>query len=696
VTVSRQTLAKRPPPFAPRLYDLIIFDGGWDTQTPPLMLESGYVRNAQNFEIGILKGYSRIEGYERFDGRAAPSDATYAILNATITGVYAVGNTLTGATSMATGVIIAATATYFVLTKVSGVYVDTENLQIAGTTRAVAVGSHATDAAPTTKLHAQYRNLAADSYRTDILAMPGSGPVRGGFIYNDVKYGFRDNAGATACVLYKSTTSGWQPVSLGFEVGFSTGTTVIAEGLTITGATSGASAVLKRQVLESGDFLAGTGVGRLIFASITGTFSIGENLQVGGVTKAVCTASQSAITLLPSGRYETENANFGGAINTKRVYGCDGVNRGFEFDGTTFVPIKTGMVPDAPSHLTIHKNHLLFSFGSSVQHSGTSFPYEWTIISGAAELAQGDTVSSFQKLPGSSDGGALLITTRNRLNILYGSSALDWNLVNYGEEQGAYQYTVQRIGGQAMMLDDRGVTSLQTAVTYGNFAYTALSQRVTKWINSQRTKSTASIVCRNKNQYRLFFSDKYALYMTFSGAKVRGSMPVLFADKVECAFSGEMNDGSEVMFFGGSTGYLFQLDKGTSFDGAEIEYYLDFAFDHQKRPRILKRYKHVQLEVAGDGYAELNLSHELGYNSSEIGQPGLTNIPTEFSSSVWDGGGSWDTNLVWDGQTLMPSNLSLDGTAENISLKVRGSSDYFRAFTLSGALIDYSLRRSLR
>jgi len=46
----------------------INFDGGLDTETPPLRLETGYCYEAQNFECDINGGYSRIEGYERFDG----------------------------------------------------------------------------------------------------------------------------------------------------------------------------------------------------------------------------------------------------------------------------------------------------------------------------------------------------------------------------------------------------------------------------------------------------------------------------------------------------------------------------------------------------------------------------------------------------------------------------------------------------
>ena len=41
-------------------------------------------------------------------------------------------------------------------------------------------------------------------------------------------------------------------------------------------------------------------------------------------------------TLLPGGKYECVNANFGGTAAMKKMYGCDSVNKAFQFDGTTF------------------------------------------------------------------------------------------------------------------------------------------------------------------------------------------------------------------------------------------------------------------------------------------------------------------------------------------------------------------------
>jgi len=50
-------------------------------------------------------------------------------------------------------------------------------------------------------------------------AVPGSGPIRGVFIYKNVRYALRDNALGTAGVLFKESTAGWAVVASTFPAG---------------------------------------------------------------------------------------------------------------------------------------------------------------------------------------------------------------------------------------------------------------------------------------------------------------------------------------------------------------------------------------------------------------------------------------------------------------------------------------------
>lgn len=680
------------PQFAKVQYSLIGLAGGLDQVTPTLSLKPGVARDAVNFEASITGGYTRIAGYERFDGRPNPSDADYSALTLNITGTISVGDTITGGTSGATGVVIVVDGSTVIYTKDTGTFTVSENVLVSAAVQGtvIALGGAIGTSAQTA---AQYLNLAADNYRADIGAVPGSGPIRGVAYYGGTVYAWRNNAGGTALAMYKSSSTGWQAVSLGFELSFATGTAAITEGQTVTGATSGASGVVTRVVLQSGDWSTNDAAGRLIFASVTGTFQNGENLQVAAATKAVSGGAQSAITLLPDGRVETVIANFGGTTNSTRLYGCDGQNRAFEFDGTVFVPIATGMVVDKPTHIAFHKQHLFLSFGSSVQFSSIGDPYSWSPILGAGEIALIDNVTAFLVQPGDQSTGAMAIYSDSNTFILYGSSEANFNLVSYNVGTGAKAYSAQNIN-QSYVFDDRGVINLQTTLNYGNFDSSAMTLNIRPFVQQRRNLVTASGVNREKGQYRLFFSDGYGLYLTFVNGKMMGAMPVEFPNPVTCMCEGEKPDGSETAFFGSTNGYVYRLDAGTSFDGEQISANLVLVFNSIGSPRTIKRFRRGSLEITGTSYAEFAFSYDLGYGSTEYEQGQQRSYDSNLVASFWDNV-NWDA-FVWDGRTLAPSEVEIEGSAENIAVRVASISDIYQPFTVNSVILHYSMRRGLR
>ena len=693
---------KQRPRLPPTQTKFFAFNGGLDLVTPTLSKPNGTLSSVSNMEIGIAGGYKRIAGYERFDGLPKPSDAVYYILPATITGSYATGNTLTGATSGATGIIATTGAAQgFVLTKVVGTYVSGENLQIAAATVAVATATASSGAASTPALNASYLNLAATQYRSDIGKVPGSGSVLGVFQYGSLVYAFRNNAGATAAVLHKSSASGWAAVTMYNEVSFTVGNVVTPLDAAVL-TQGGVTATIQRVVTQSGAW-SGTAAGRFIITNPAGgNFAAGAATISGGATVTL-TAIQTAITFLPSGRFEFDIFNFGGQLGTRKVYGCDGKNRGFEFDGTTLVPISTGMTVDIPTHVAIHKFHLFFSFASSAQHSGIATPYIWTIISGAAELGIGDTVTAFLRLPGGTGSGSLAIYAANSTHILYGNNSTDWNLVPFDSETGSLKWTTQYIT-QGVSLHSKGLVLLSTTQAYGNFQSASISNKIKPYLNDLIPTATASCIVRDKNQYRLFFSGGDAVYVTLNaiasnpnvgtGSGAFGMTVITLPDPVLCiASQTELGNGEEI-YFGSSSGYVFQMDVGTSFDGGVIAWHGDIAFNHCGTPRTIKTFLKGVHEVSGNGYCEFSFNYSLSYASTEFEASVTENLTSGFSGGSWDSG-TWDA-LFWDGRTLIPSESPINGDAENISLIFQGSSAEFVPFQFDGEILQYIERRLLR
>lgn len=665
--------------------------GGLNLVTPPLSIPDGYCRESLNFEQDIDGGYRRIAGYERYDGQATPSDATYYIISCTFAGSVASGDTITGLSSGATGVAIATGADYIAFTKLTGTFTNVENIQVATVTVATATSVAIQASAPTQLLNAQYYNLAADQYRADIDAVPGAGSVLGVHYYNGVTYAFRNNVGETAANMYKSSAAGWVQVTFENQISFSNANTSVQDLDTLTQGV--VTATIKRVVVESGTLASGVNTGRLIIGTVSGgNFGAGAATTTGAGALTL-SAIQTAITLAPDGRYEFVNHNFGGLANSSKMYGASGTHRSFEFDGTVFVPISTGMLVDTPKHIAVHSNHLFASFDGSNQHSGTGTPYMWTVITGAGELAVGDTVTGYLSLVGSNATASLAIFTTNKTHILYGTSSADWSLVILSFEAGGFDYTMQNIG-QGYVLDTLGIRQISSTADFGNFESAQITKLVRPFILSKINRSVGSIIVRSRNQYRLFFSDGTGLHITFDNNKVTGIMPIELAHTMSCMASFESNSGEEFIYAGDTNGYVYRMDKGTSFDGADINAYINLAFSFMKNPRIKKRFRKAVYEVSGGNYAEVQASYELGYASVEIEQGTNTDISTPFSSFYWDSF-VWD-EFYWDGRNLLPAEQDLTGTAENISLILRSLSDYFEPFTINSAIIHYTNRRLLR
>jgi hypothetical protein len=655
----------------------------------------------------ISGGYRRINGFERFSGKASPTAAAYWIVSGNYTGAaIAVGASITGATSAATGVVLAVANTTtlesghlvsdFILGRVSGTFQSGESVS-DGSLTFLAISASLQGAAGNASDDADYALLAANDVRSFIQAVPGSGPIRGIEIYNDTVYVFRDNAGGTAGDLYKSTVSGWTQVLLGREIKFKSGTAQVSEGDTITGAASGATAVVRRALLRTATWA--SGVGSLILSGVTGTFADGENLQVGGSTKVVADGADAAITRAPGGAVETVIANFTGSTATSRIYGADGVNLAFEFDGTYYVPIRTGMAADTPTHIIDHRNRLFLSFYASIQFSTAGAPYQWTAVTGAGEITTGSACSGFLMQTGAQSGAALLVFTINKLFVLYGSSSADFTLVPSSNDLGYEANTMQVVGNNSYGLTSRGIHAIVTTLSYGDFSFDAVSYLVNSLLLSKiaaGTAATASTTLKTKSQYRVFFNDNTGLIVGLAGDQMTGLMPIDYGMVVRCMKTRRLTTGEEATYFGSDDGFIYKDNTGTSFDGAQLTALIRPVFNNLQSPRERKRFRSATFEIKAEGYAQVNVAYDLGYGTADV-------LSSRVSGKNIDGiGGFWDqSGLNWDRfnldeQAFSDPTITIEGTEKNISLFFYSSRAQDQPHTVQGVTLRYSPRRDQR
>ena len=428
------------------------------------------------------------------------------------------------------------------------------------------------------------------------LAVTGSGPIRGVWEYNNVVYAFRNNAGGSACVMHKSTSSGWAVVS--------------------------------------------------------------------------------TPTLSPNGNFEFINHNFTGHSGSLKMFGCDGINKAFQFNGTTLSFLTTGMTTDTPSHIGVHKNHLFLSFtGGSVQHSGVGNPASWSLVTGAGEIGIGTEVTGFSSMKGDS----LAITGRNQISILYGASASDWNLKLFSPAIGAVARTNGQMDSDLYFFNGDDLSSLTATQAFGDFESASVSAVVKPFIDARKSNTVGATVNRDKNQYRLFFDDKSVLVGTIINRQVVGfttwrleHTPSFITEK----------------YMGCTDGSVMYMDNGVSFNGTAIQSYLRLPFTSFNTPHRKKRFRKATLELEAGSQATLDYLADYDYGSG--------GSSSGAQATVYGGGGFWDVanwnNFVWSSAVVSSAEAYLNGSGMNISLLIVHSSATDPAFTLQGVQLNYSLR----
>ncbi len=708
-------------------YQGAVTPGGLDLLTPQLQLHPGACRDMSNFEVSPNGGYGRIACYERFNGLPSPSEATFVIVQvSSYVTVPTVGQSIAQASSGALGVVAlvsnVAGAYYMVVTKTSGTFdttgvvtspnnsytitaansplvITSANSPFVVPLTATTIGTAITPTVQlTAMLNAQYQADAADIYREDIDPVPGSGDVLGVvhmiFDGDDEVYAFRANAGGTAVDIWKASASGWVQVPLFNLVSFTLGgTAVIEDGDTLI--QGPATATIMRVMAQSGGFEDDTLAGTMVVRTPNFGFGAGAATTSGGATLTLAGA-QTPITILPGGSYEFSKYNFMGQLGTRDIYGCDGVNLAFQFDGTTYAPIVTGNEPSVPSHILGHKSHLFVSYGSSLIYSGDGDPFRYGATDGGGEIATGDDITNIITLPGDPTTAAMGVWMLSTTGILYGTGQDSWNFILFNQGTGANPKSVQNLF-DTLAFPDVGIVNMKTTLNYGNFNAATLTKNIQPLINQQRSKILASTVNRSKGQYRVFFDDGAGLYLTFANAAYLGAAPMQFPNPVGCIDNDTDTDGNEVTYFGSNDGmgYVYQLDVGPSFDGENVFAYFVGAWDYIKNTtRWLKRYRNASIEIQGTAYAAVDFGYALGGNTPLISQPMSQNYQSSFSPARWDAA-TWD-NFFWDGQTVIPTYADMTGTAVNVQPTIGSSTNYIQPYIVSSISYDYVVRRHMR
>lgn len=396
--------------------------------------------------------------------------------------------------------------------------------------------------------------------------------------------------------------------------------------------------------------------------------------------------STSAAPLAPSGKVASVLYNFLATSGNEVVIWVDGVNGARMFNGTTITVIATGMgTADKPTHVAVHQDRLFLSFlGGSLQYSNVGDPTDWT--AGSGEIGIGYDITSIK----ANVGGTLVINTLNSIKILEGESETTWVLKTFSESLGAFPYTVDKLFDTVIFMSSMGLSTLSASQEFGGFASSSISPKVAKTLLRNKNYASCSVVSRDLNQYRLFFTNNLCLVFSFIGKKLKGITRLAYGMPVYNVIECRNTSGDNLIFFTSNTGYAYQMDIGTSYDGVSIKSRFSTAYHNYKSPRNLKRFHKLTFEVQAT--TPLSLTMRPSFDYSEVGVPkAITDTFDIDGVGNLYGEGLWGTMLFGGTDATNRVGVNMNGIASNLSVTILAESAYNTQHTVQNFITDYEV-----
>ena len=491
--------------------------------------------------------------------------------------------------------------------------------------------------------------------------------------HRDVTYAFRKGTGISTLRMWKWSGTAWVEVDMLGRVEFRAGTgTPPGNGITITGENSNARARVLRTVRVTGSYDDAADVARGYFVvdSVVGNFTNGEAVSWTAKTNDdtftiegdyVPTEVPAALTF-NDGRPDIRaslrfiNHNFYGDITWEGFYCATATSLAFAFrvereDDEIVYPITLLGMPENPTHVAAHKNHLFLGYPSGrVINSSLGDPLVFDAIEGAADIGLGDQITGMV-------GGyrnRLMIFGRNRTDMLSGTSVDEFAIDTLSEEAGAMPGTAQLMD-EPIVYDDRAVRTLGATDKFGDLSVADVSGSIRPYLDKKRRDGilpVASTRSRRKSQYRVYFADGDILVMTAmpdrQGVVYEASLTrYLVKDNdtfvVTSICSIEDSNGRERIFATGGyvdvtesdytvehDGLVYEIDKGNLFEDTTIPFFVQLPSNDFGDPQIIKKYMKIGFEVDTYGESTQGAEFRVGASFDDFDQ--FEDIPRDFEA----------------------------------------------------------------
>lgn len=501
----------------------------------------------------------------------------------------------------------------------------------------------------------------------------------------------------------------WQSFPVQFQGGLITNESPLAQGVNLPG-----SAVVMRNFEPSteGGYRRIEGYEKWDDAQVTGS---------AATVRGVCEYQLYAIAAVGDGLYRstgsgwtelTDNATFSSSgVNisgtgkvrfAKHHFGADkvliivdGNDKPYKFDGTTFSQITTATSDqDGAQIVTEHKNHLFFAKDTTLSFSAPFSDTDFTAASGAGTIGFDNEITGLKSFR-----DQLVVFTKRTIYVIAGSSIADFQVQPVTRDLGAIQHdTVQEVGGDLMFLGPDGLRLLSATERNNDFGLAVVSKviqsEMVDFVN--RSESFASVSIREKSQYRLL-----GYTAAYTDAAARGVLGTQFAQQggvgmawaetrginAYVAYSEYLAD-EELILFANDDGYVYRMESGNSFDGADITATFKTPYMSITDATTRKNLYKMKLFVDPQGSFSCNVDVDFDFNEADVVQPETVVISNTSSAASIYGTSTYASGSYSSGGLKYVFDQQLVGSGFVVALNFESTSTS-PPFSLDSLILQY-------
>lgn len=574
------------------------FKGGLVSNLSPLQHGTqapGSARILRNFEPSVEGGYTRIQGFAKYDDAFIPAFGEPKVHGSSQTGTtLIIGNLYQSPVEGNTFTVAGVTGTYEIAT--GGVSFSLANKR-ATLTLTTSLDSSPADKAAVTFISQVGLTTGIAAWQSSVIAV-------------------RNNN------VYSSTGSDWTRINVPsygtvlVNGGSQTGAALIVDGLT--------------GIPQAGDTFTVAGIELIYTVTATATVSSGGATLAINPNLATSPADNAAITFLTANRTGTNKNRFTKyRIGTfEKIAAVDGTNYPFVYNSTTYTQLN-----NAPSdvlgaeHIVFFKNQLFLAKGDVLTFTAPYTDNDFNPANGAGNISIGSTITGLVVFR-----EQLVIFAEDKIDRLTGNTLSDFVLQPIARNIGCVDRdTIQEIGSDVMFLGPDGLRLLSATDRIGDVDLAVVSKPIQKEVTDVTTTNTsfASVVIKKKSQYRLLGFNQNTNTSAATGilgTQLAGETATYFGWAELRGIKAFVADSDyhlrvETVVFANEDGHAYEMDTGSSFDGANINATFSTPFVPVTDPRLRKAFYKLVLYIDPQGSVGITANLKLDFDDEGLIQP---------------------------------------------------------------------------